>query len=161
ATQHFCLLSRDVQGHLFNVFFVIPVEHLIGETLQTALRHANQAHRQIDGAEPDGSIDQFGNVFDVSGNFRALPATTNGRLQCKSHILLNHGDPLWMLDFGWYRHAVKSLSLPRLARSAAAIDTLIPLKLRSTRDELWRHQRTSRPASFCNIRMTGGNTISA
>src|SRR5438552_839779 len=93
SAQGFGLFSGDVQGHFVHVFLVIPVEHLVGEALQTTLRHADQSHRQINSAEPDGSVDQFRNVFDVDGNFRALPATTHSRLQSKSHILLNHGAP--------------------------------------------------------------------
>jgi hypothetical protein len=70
-------LARNIESHLLDVFFVVQVEHLIGEALQTTLRDADQTHRQVDGAESRCRVDQFGNVADVDIFLSSMVSTAS------------------------------------------------------------------------------------
>jgi len=81
------LITRNVDGQLVDVTPVIPVEDLVGEALQGALRYCDQPHGHVDCREPYRSPREFSDVLDVDLDVRARECAAHDRLQCKRHVL--------------------------------------------------------------------------
>src|SRR5215471_3961234 len=92
SAQRVCLRARDVDRALARELHMVGVEDLVGESLETSLRNADQTNRKIHAREPTRSLDQVRDVLDVPRDLLAFADSSHRLDQADGLVWLAHRD---------------------------------------------------------------------
>src|SRR5215472_15265571 len=87
------LRSRNIDRAIAREFGVVNVEHLVVESLERALGNRDEANRNIQIGEPEGSSCQAFQVIGAFFDVLAAADTPKARDQPDSSVRLDHPDP--------------------------------------------------------------------